>query len=305
MPSEKITKLCSKLITTFEQIPDIFKDGFKYSCLGCNGFPYSVYIVDVSEEFSGNNGKLVTVTEDGLFIFEKINSNVKLIQYNYDDIILVEKTNGLYNSTILIKGTINGRQYESVILFDNTDKYIFDFLIVAIRKKGRLSLDYEQEHEEKYEEGNYELLKLGYFKDSNLKLYNYSAESLLPHQIIKKTVLQKKLLKKKLKFIKEVITTSHIVILTNEELIIIEEGRTKRKIPESNIGGCWYFIPISQIEFMDIKAKDTYLLIFTIKLKKNRDIELLFEHSNKSQLEQLVRSSLSVYQQVSDNNRCD
>lgn len=298
MASEKNVKFCSRIIDSCEGVPDFFLDGFKYSCLSCYDFPYSVHVIKCQDKDEEMYSQLISVTGEGLYIFQRINSRVTMIQYNYEDLVLIKKKNGVTNSSIEIKGMIRGRLFNNIIEYDNKDKDIFDFIITSIRMKGKMSFDFKEEHEEKYGEDNYELLKLGYFKDSNLKLYNYSVESLLSGQKIKKIVLQKKLVMKKLKLIKQVLTTSHIILLTNEELIIIEEGKAKRNSPEANIGGYWYFIPIAQITSMDIKAMDNYLLIFTIKLKGNEGIELTYETSNRAQLEQLVKSSLIVYQQV-------
>ena len=298
MTSDKNVKFYSKIIDCCEEVPEYFLDGFRYSCLSCNDFPYTIHIIKSKEKEEEIYSELISVTRDGLYIFQRMNSRITMIQYNYEDLILIKKSTQTINSSIVIKGMVSGRTFKSIIEYDNKDKDIYDFIITSIRMKGKISLEFVEDYVEKYGEDNYELLKLDYFKESNLKLYNYSVESLLSGQKIKKTVLQKKLVRKKLKLVRKVLTASHISLLTNEELIIIQEGKSNRKSPEANIGGCWYFIPISQITSMDIKALDNYLLIFTIKLKGNDCVELIYETSNRAQLEQLVNSALVVYQNV-------
>jgi len=298
MASEKKVKFISKIIDSCESVPDCFLDGFKYSCFNCYDFPYTVHVIKSQEKDEEIYAELIVVTADGLYIFQRISSRVTMIQYNYEDLVLIKKRNEDITSIIEIKGMVSGRSFESIIEYDNKDKDIFDFIITSIRMKGKQCFNFIEDNEEKYGEDNYELLKLDYFKDSNLKLYNYSVQSLLSGQKIKKIVLQKKLISRKLKLIKKILTTSHISLLTNEELIIIEEGKSKRKSPEANIGGSWCFIPIAQITSMDIKALDNYLLIFTIKLKGNDSLELVYETSNRAQLEQLVNSALVVYQKA-------
>jgi hypothetical protein len=303
MASEKKVKLISRIIDSCEEVPEYFMDGFKYSCLSCLEFPYSVYVVKLQDKEEEMYSQLITASEDGLYIFERKNNRVTLNQYNYEELIFIKKENGDLHSMIEIKGMINGRVFKNEIEFDNKDEDIFDFMITSIRMKGKLTLDFEEDQEEKYGEDNYELLKLGYFKDSNLKLYNYCVESLISGRKIKKTVFQKKLVKKRLKLIKRVLTTSHIIILTSDELIIVEEGKSKRRSPEANIGGYWYFIPVSQITSMDIKSSDNLLLTLTIRLKGNEQIEMIYENPNRTQLEQLAKSALIVYQHGKTENK--
>lgn len=291
MSSKKIVKLCSRIIDNCEDVPEIFRDGFNYLCLDCNNFPFSIYTYEERDNIEGYC-QLISLTEESLFIFDVKNTGVRLTQYTYDDIILIRKTNGNEISTIFIEGIISGRMFQSIIEFDNSRAHIFEVLIVNIRLKGKSSEGWKKDGN--LQEG-YELLKLGSLKDSNPRMFNFAVETLLPNRTIKNIVLQKKLIIKKLKLIRKFITLPHVILLTEDELIIIEEGKENKKAPQLNLGGFWYFIPIDKITSIDIISSDNYFLELTINLKGNEVVKLIYENTMKYQLEQLARSAHAVY----------
>ena len=54
---------------------------------------------------------------------------------------------------------------------------------------------------------------------------------------------------------------------------------------------------------MDIKSSDNLLLTLTIRLKGNEQIEMIYENPNRTQLEQLAKSALIVYQHGKTENK--
>lgn len=292
MSSKKISRLCSRIISSCENVPEIFKDGFKYSCLDYDNFPFSVCISEKDED-EERYIQLIALTEEGLFIFDMKNSGVRLTQYGYDNLILIKKTNSKDLSTIFVEGIIGERLFQSRIVFNNEDMYIFNVLLENMRLRGNIP-ETEQDHKE---HNAYDLLKLGSLRHSDPRLYNYAAESLLQHSAVKTIIFQKKLVHRTLKVIKKSLSKPHVMILTDDELIIIEEGRANRKMPELNIEGSWYFIPIVNITSIEIVANDNYTLTFTVMLKGNEEVKLVYDSTMRIQLEELVRGAHTIYRQ--------
>lgn len=286
MSSKKSVKLCSRIIDNCVDVPFVYKDGFNYLCLDCKEFPFLIYTQD--EENEGLYSQLISLTEGGLFIFDIKNTGVRLTQYPYSDIILIKKTDNTDISTINIEGYFNRRLFQSKIEFDSSQGYIFNMLLDNIRFKGNLQ-------ESTSEEKSYEALKLGFLKSLNPRIYDLAMECQLSNSSIKNIVFQKKLLVRKFKILKKLSIMSHVVILTEDEIIVIEEGRNRKRNPELNIGGCWYFIPINNIISIDISSNDNYLLWFTIELNGNADVKLTFENNLKYELEQFVEAAHLMY----------
>lgn len=301
MAAEKCFKIVSTLIERCEDIPGIFSDGFKYTCMSLNKLPYTVHLAKYDEEGTEITSKLISLTDEGIFYFERVNSQVRLTQYNYDDIIYLRRLDYIKTSMLEISGTSNGRLYESKLEYDIKDSKIFDFIILSIRLREKLPEGFEEEQEENLSDDSYELLKLAYFKDSHPKLYSFAVESLMPEEKIRKTLFQNTVYKKTLKVMKTRLARTHIMILAGSELIMISEGRCKKKTPELNAGGYWYYVPVSKIVSMDIKSENEYYLTLTIVMREKETIELYFDNFHKAQLEQLVKSTLNVYNEIKEN----
>ncbi|PKM96142.1 MAG: hypothetical protein CVU84_00030 [Firmicutes bacterium HGW-Firmicutes-1] len=84
------------------------------------------------------------------------------------------------------------------------------------------------------------------FNHLNYKFKNYAKQSKLGNNTILATVFQPPMANKFFILFNRIITTSHVHILTNTELVIIEEDNKKnnRKV---NYGGIWTFIPLNKI----------------------------------------------------------
>ncbi|HEY5576405.1 MAG TPA: hypothetical protein VIK34_06780 [Clostridiaceae bacterium] len=301
MASEKNFKIVSRVIENIGGIPEVFVDGFKYSCMEGRAFPYTVHIAKYDDEWYEKSSQLITVTDDGVFVFEVMNDQARLTHYAFEHIIFLKRMDFAKTAQLIIKGTSNRKLYESMIEYDIKDKQLFDFIVVSARIKEKQPGTYREERKDSLTDDSYELLKLAYFKDSHVKLYNYAVGSLMHDQKIRKTLLQSKVFRKNLLVLRKRVARTHVVILAGSELIVIEEGKYNKKRPDVNEGGYWYFIPISNITAMDIKAQDGYLLILTIKLKERVTVELYFDSSLRMQLEQLAKSTLSVYNEMKEN----
>jgi hypothetical protein len=300
MASEKDFKIVSSLIEDIEDIPEVYMDGFRYNCIGGDEFPYTLHVAKYDEDWYEKTNQLIALTDEGIFVFNVVNDQARMTCYAYEDIIFLKRMDFAGYGRLTIKGTSNRKLFESTVEFDMKDRNLFEFIVVSSRLKERLPEALQEGDKADLTEDSYELLKLAYFRDSHPMLYGLATTSLLHEQKIKKTILQSKVFRKNLVVFRKRIARTHLVILTGEELIIIEEGRHSKKRPEVNDGGYWYYIPVSKIVSMDIKAEDGYLLILTVRLKERVSVELYFDSTLRLQLEQLVKSALSVYNEIKE-----
>lgn len=138
MASEKNLKIVSVIIENIEDIPEIFKDGFKYSCMGGSGFPYTVHIAKYDEDWYEKSSQLITITDEGVFVFEVVNDQARLTHYAYENIIFLKRMDFARTAQLIIKGTSNRKLYESSIDYDIKDKQMFNFIIVSARHNEKL-----------------------------------------------------------------------------------------------------------------------------------------------------------------------
>jgi hypothetical protein len=86
-------------------------------------------------------------------------------------------------------------------------------------------------------------------------------------------------------------SNAHINILTDKELIIIKDAANRF----SKYGGISTFIPLEKINDIVFDSEEKgELLYLTVKLKENDCIRLIFEVSNKQNLELLIDRLKSV-----------
>lgn len=300
MAADKNFKIVSNVIEKCEDVPEIFIDGFKYACMSEGKMPYTVHVAKYNNEGTETVSQLISLNDEGIFCFDKAGSRARLTQYNYDDIAYIKKADCGKTSILEISGESNGRFYESRIEYNKGDKKIFDCIINSARLKEEQTANLGETagSSENLSEDSYELLKLAYFKDSHPRLYSYAVDSLLPGQKIRKTVFQNKVFKKTFKVVKTRISRTYVMILAGNELIIISEGRCRGRQFDSNTGGYWYYIPVSKIAAMDIRSESLDYLTLKIALKNGRTIGIFLDNFHKAQIEQLVDSTLNVYNEL-------
>ncbi|HBE79698.1 MAG TPA: hypothetical protein DDW65_18265 [Firmicutes bacterium] len=81
---------------------------------------------------------------------------------------------------------------------------------------------------------------------------------------------------------------THLIILTDHELIIVKDDDSLRRIKSARYGGIWYYIPLHKIMEMKVEKNETNKLP-ELKLRLAADVNFreLFSESELAELEQL------------------
>jgi hypothetical protein len=78
------------------------------------------------------------------------------------------------------------------------------------------------------------------------------------------------------------VAMTHLLILTERELIVIREDETSpRWRDESRYGGVWTYIPLDKITSVSLVPKETKLLALVIHLPENDSLESWFVASQQ------------------------
>jgi len=134
-----------------------------------------------------------------------------------------------------------------------------------------------------------ERAKFDYLMHLNFKFMNYARRSLVPGEKVIHTVLQPEIRAKILtlfgRSLSRTISTAHLVILTDRELIMIREEKSGWRGDKTRYGGVWNYIPLDKITSISLTPKNDDLLVLSIHLPQDDHIDSLFSVSNRPEVE--------------------
>lgn len=232
----------ARRVTSYEEIPTGFREYFPDS----EEFPYTVFIPPQRWGiFQKRPSRLLSLERDRLLILEARRGKVNAIWHPLQTITYLEYGRFLLKSWLTFT---NDTSQTSTIQFNTVNERVFRPIVKAIRRGIHLPqppLSNQQEHQK-------ELAKLGYLNMVNYKYMNFGRESLLPGDIILRTVYQPNLCISQAHVFKRPMfkryLTPHLSILTNRELILIKEHSAVKTETQPEYGGVFIYIPLRQIQ---------------------------------------------------------
>jgi hypothetical protein len=85
------------------------------------------------------------------------------------------------------------------------------------------------------------------------------------------------------------IAMSHVLILTDRELIIVHDDPDSPKWrDDTRYGGVWDYVPLNKIAAVDLTEQATGLLALTIQLPQNDHVDAFFSPNRRAELERFV-----------------
>jgi hypothetical protein len=276
------TKLSwARVIESYDQLPEAFKDFFKTLMGDTSVFPYAVRTPTFKGFIKQENEKLIFSLNGKIYVLERARDKLTSTCYSLDGISYVEVGTILLNSWIKISGVAsNGILTSSSLRFSAVTDYLFTPILEKIRPAISAPGDTDQ---------NSERAKFDYLMHLNFKFMNYARRSLVPGEKVVYTVLQPEIRASVLtllgRSLSRTISTAHLGILTDRELIMIREEKSGRWDDKTRYGGIWNYIPLDKITSLSLVPKNDNLLVLSIHLPQNDHIESLFSVSNKQEVE--------------------
>ncbi len=144
-------------------------------------------------------------------------------------------------------------------------------------RRDDISLETEQE-------------KFNSLDSSTFKFMNYARNSITPGEEVIHFVWQPEIQVPRLPFFhlpfSRTLTTAHLLILTNNQVILLREDERSHLNRGIRYGGVRHFIPLHSIRSSSITEKQDNHLVFGLQLCDNRQMEWIFVDSLRQELEE-------------------
>lgn len=288
----------TRLVSEEQDIPESFGDFFRKIYTVEKPYPYTVF-VPFDKWYQGKtNPKLICLFDNQIFIAEKIKEQIVFYCFMIHQIHYIEMGTLLLHSWLKIIGTVDGQLTSTTIEFNTVAAELFKPIIEKIR-----ATIYNLE---KIDNSKFQLLKeqqkFDFLTNENFKYMNFGKQSLLPGTEVVQILLQPDIRVKYWKFLYRMISFTQLTILTDQEMIIIKDDDSLKKVQQVRYGGIWCYIPLNKIIKLDVTSNlkgDLYTLL--VYLPRDITISTLFSVEQKSQLD-LLRSN---FEYVSRGNKTE
>ena len=276
----------ARVAESYDEIPAAYRDWLTPLLRGRESFPYIVLTPTYEGYFRRENEKLVCMLDDTLHIVERARDRLIPASYRLDDISAIEVGSILLRGWLTVRGLAgSGLASSTSIRFNTVTARLFAPFLNEFRSgfcpSSGVSLDAER-------------AKFKELLDRNFKFMNYARGSILPGEEVLCYVLQPEIREQLLRLFSRSfsrgISPTHIIILTDRELIAISEesGSLWQSFSTAKYGGIWQYVPLPRITAASIVTRDDGLLTLSIQLPHADRLELLFSPSSRSELESLV-----------------
>jgi hypothetical protein len=264
-------------------VPSIYRGFFETQFADKQPLPYTVFTPSLVKPRGKTNENLVCDSKDAIHILERHGSQVVAKSYPYQTICALETGSILLSSWLTISGvTSAGAADVSTIDFNTSSARHFAVFLEKLRPAaqgtGEVGL-------------NAEKAKFDYLSTLNFKFMNYGRSSLVPGETVLQILLQPEIREPIWAMLgslfQQMLSPAHLTILTNRELILIQDVGHDKKIQESHYGGIWQYIPLRSIKSATWSEKENGRLSLSITVSPDRTIEKLFAGSSRPELEQL------------------
>lgn len=268
-------------IKSYASVPYVYKEFFYPFFIGGRAFPYTVLTPSLERFFHRDSEKLICNLQDEIWALERSGNTFEAQCYPLEGISYIEFKTALLASSIKICGlTDKGDCASSTFTFNSVTDYLFTPILNRAR---HAKIDVTTMVEDGEPAWFDHLMKVNY------KFMNYAKRSLMAGENVLHSILQPEICESLISVLRKTyfrtISPTHMLILTDRELILIREENTRRK--EDRYGGIWDYIPLSKITSLSLGEKANSLLVLSIQLPGNVQFELLYEVSAQEDVNHL------------------
>jgi hypothetical protein len=273
----------SKVIETYDAVPEVYKSFLKQYCGENQAFPYVILAPPLEKFLHNTTEKLIYDLNDAIHILERTGNQAVTKSYPYKSVRFVEVGNILLSSWITISGiTSEGVASASTIEFNAaTGERHFAVFLNKMRPAPQ-NADVAGLRAEKD--------KFDHLSTLNFKFMNYGRNSLVRGENVVQILLQPEIREPAWTLLGwtfyRTISPAHLTILTDKELILIREDEREKDVRGARYGSVWQYIPLRSIISVSLADPSNDLLILTITLSPDETLEKIFAVSSKPELEQ-------------------
>ncbi len=277
-----------KPIAGFSEVPPVYKNQLN-SLLGTNPhFPPMVIAPPVNAQNSPPCEKLVFWWHETLYIIENHAGALKKIAFPKERLAYLEVGRVLLYSWFTVTGLDeNGESISNTIVYNTaTHRHIEPFLDALRSLSGRrIPRDVRAFH---------------YLARQNFKFFNFAKNSLKGDEEVITTILQPEVTRSVFPLLHgkldHLVVNPHLTILTELELILIEEDPENLQRNGNRYGGIWYYVPIENLRAVSETEREDSLLNLTFTINPDITLERVYSEPNhtkarkfKERLEDLLK----------------
>ena len=273
----------SKVIESYEEIPEIYRPFLDPLLAASPGFPYIVLAPPLDKFLRKTSEKLICDSPQAIHILERSGDQVLKKSYAYQKIGMLEVGIILLKSWITLCGENSEGANDCTTLEFNTSS---ERHYAAFLKKIRPAAEENNEGGLKTEQG-----KFDHLSGANFKFMNYARSSLMAGEIVLQSVLQPEIRIPAWKIFgwtfHRTVSLAHLSILTDRELILIRDDERSKAIKGVRYGGVWQYIHLESIRSVSLENAENDLLSLVIVPAGGDAIKKKFAAASKPELEQL------------------
>lgn len=239
------------IITQVSELPEHLQGPFAGELKRGEPFPEALFLPSSKWEEEVSPDKVVADFEDRLVILEQGEEGVRTLIFPHNQINYIQNGRILLESWILVSGMVEGERKNHMILYNSVDEKKVLPIINTIRKKVNQMTDQDFSNQEEFRD----------LYPDNLKFFNYSNRSVIKGEKVLFTLYQDSIKNRFYRVIDNRIAPSHILILSDKEIIIITETLSKHKEADSYSGVVTY-ISLHQVKHILLpeRAKNQFSL---------------------------------------------
>jgi len=255
--STETMRTWAKQIESYGDVPDEFQSAFTEST---EPFLYTIFLPENRQSKHKEGSKLICLYEDRFALFTFEQGELQTISSTFADVIYLERGKVLLNSWLTIK-TLSGT---ASLPFNTTNNHLFQPIIDSIRE-GMV------QHTANEGDDVPDLPAFDYLDKINFKYMNYGRGSVRDGDKVIDVTYQPEQDIQAINFFGKTVyrryKTSHLTVLTAQELILIREHQPVRNNFDPTNGGVFIYIPrckIDGISFVSEQADTLSTMIINL-----------------------------------------
>ena len=271
----------AKVIESPDAIPEVYRSSFS-TVLGHEPtMPYTVFAPAIAGLRHRTTEKMLCEAHGTIYVWERAGGRAALTAYPLETISDLEMGEILLFSWITIGGvTQTGKVSATTIEFNTATSRHFARFVSLIRPAPDPLAGFVLEAEQ---------AKFNYLTAESFKFGSFASSSLIEGEQVHQIVWQPKIRKPLARLGKftfyQTLSLPHVVILTDKELIMIQDDERTRENRGVRYGGKWQYVALKHIGAVALSAQGNDILTLSLTLVPGgRQLEIMFAMSRKEQI---------------------
>lgn len=272
------------LVESYDEAPAVYRSFLDTLLTHEAGFPHAILTPTFKGYMREEKEKLVCITQNDVFIVEKTRDGLAVTRFAGKDIHFVEMGAILLYAWLTLRGrTSVGALISSTLKFNAVTGSLFNPILAIVRRTDPAAPDTNLAEER---------AKFRYLRDINFKFMNYARRTVVPGETVEKIVFQPEIKTELLRVLGRsfyrTLTTAHLSILTDKELIVIRDDEEDQWNQDIRYGGIWTYVPLDMIQSATVAAKTEETHVLRLHLPEIDQVEFVFSAANKQEMQALI-----------------